>query len=58
MAEGAPPIAVKELAGHASIGTTMKYSHVAPSTLDAAIGLLDRAWNSSEVGEEAEKLSN
>jgi integrase len=49
-AEGAPPGAIKELAGHASLSTTMKYMHLSPTTLDAAIGLLDRAF-----GETVEK---
>lgn len=50
-AEGAPPGAIQKLAGHASISTTMKYMHLSPTTLDAAIGLLDRAFTRSAVGE-------
>jgi len=51
--EGAPPGAIQKLAGHASISTTMKYMHVSPTSLDAAIGLLDRAF-----GERAEKVAH
>lgn len=50
-AEGAAPGAIRKLAGHASISTTMKYMHLSPTTLDAAIGLLDRAFTRSAVGE-------
>ena len=48
---GATVMAIKALAGHASISTTQHYMHLSPSTLDAAIGLLDAAWNAPEVGE-------
>ena len=37
---GVPLTAVKELRGHASITTTMRYSHLAPSALRAAIEML------------------
>ncbi|MFO0640670.1 MAG: site-specific integrase [Polyangiaceae bacterium] len=53
--EGAPPGAIQRLAGHASITTTMKYMHLSPTTLDAAIGLLDAAWTRPAVGETVEK---
>lgn len=46
-ASGAPPGAIQKLAGHASLATTMKYMHLSPTTLDAAIGLLDRAWSAT-----------
>jgi integrase len=39
---GAPVNAIKELAGHADIGTTMRYMHLSPSQLDGAIHLLDQ----------------
>ena len=42
-AEGAPPLAIQELAGHSHITTTMKYMHLSPTTRGAAIALLDRA---------------
>lgn len=54
-AEGAPPGAIQKLAGHASISTTMKYMHLSPTTLDAAIGLLDRAFVRPISGETLEK---
>ena len=38
---GVPLPAVKELMGHASITTTMRYAHVAPSTLRSAIEMLN-----------------
>jgi integrase len=56
-AEGAPAKAIQELAGHASISTTMKYMHLSPANRAAAIGLLDAAWTRPEVGETLEKLA-
>lgn len=38
---GVPLPAVKELMGHSSITTTMRYAHVAPSTLRSAIEMLN-----------------
>jgi integrase len=38
---GVPLPAVKELLGHAAITTTMRYAHVAPSTLRSAIEMLN-----------------
>ena len=38
---GALVTAVKELAGHRDISTTMRYVHLAPSVLTDAIGLLE-----------------
>jgi integrase len=38
---GVPLPAIKELLGHATITTTMRYAHVAPSTLRAAIDMLN-----------------
>jgi integrase len=38
---GVPLPAIKELMGHATISTTMRYAHVAPSTLRAAIDMLN-----------------
>jgi site-specific recombinase XerD len=57
--EGALPGDIQKLAGHKSITTTMRYMHVSPTRLDAAIGLLDRALLRSEwpeVGEKVEKV--
>jgi integrase len=38
---GVPLPAIKELMGHSSIATTMRYAHVAPSTLRSAIDMLN-----------------
>jgi integrase len=38
---GVPMTAVQMLMGHSSIATTMRYSHLAPSTLRAAIDMLN-----------------
>ena len=47
---------VRKLAGHATLTTTMKCMHVAPTRLDAAIDLLDRASGlATEFGETVEK---
>ena len=50
-AEGALPSDIQKLAGHKSITTTMRYMHLSPTRLDAAIGLLDRALGRPEVGD-------
>jgi integrase len=42
---GAPVMAIKELAGHKDISTTMGYMHLSPSAKRDAIGLLDRRAN-------------
>ncbi len=38
---GVPLPAIKELMGHSSVTTTMRYAHVAPSTLRSAIEILN-----------------
>jgi integrase len=38
---GAPVMAIKELAGHEDLSTTLRYMHLSPSHLDAAIKLLN-----------------
>jgi integrase len=68
---GVPLPAIKELMGHSTITTTMRYAHVAPSTLRAAIDMLnskpmvtkDRGqlvgnqWQESQKREAHEKTS-
>jgi integrase len=39
--KGVPPKTIQELAGHASLATTMRYMHVVKGAADAAIALLD-----------------
>ncbi len=39
--KGVPMTAVQQLMGHSNITTTMRYSHLAPSTLRAAIDMLN-----------------
>jgi len=38
----AAPKGIEELAGHQDITTTMRYMHLAPSSLHEAVALLDR----------------
>ena len=40
--QGVPVNAIKELAGHADIKTTMRYMHLSPAAKDAAVHTLDR----------------
>jgi site-specific recombinase XerD len=40
--ENAPMKAIQELAGHADLGTTMRYMHLSPASRDGAIKLLER----------------
>jgi site-specific recombinase XerD len=40
-AKGAPARAIQEVAGHRDLTTTMRYMHVSPLAIDAAIRLLD-----------------
>lgn len=40
-AKGAPLNAVQALLGHSTIATTMRYAHLAPSTLRAVVDMLD-----------------
>ena len=35
--EGAPPLAIQELAGHSHISTTMKHMHLSPTTLETEV---------------------
>lgn len=54
---GAPPKAIQELAGHVTMATTMRYMHLSPNTLTAAIGLLGPRGNltATPKGEEERK---
>ena len=47
---GAPALAIKELAGHTSLTTTMRYTHLSPSAKSAAIDLLNSEVR-GDVGE-------
>jgi site-specific recombinase XerD len=48
--KGAPTMAIKELAGHRSINTTMKYMHLSPATRESAVHLLDKARSETQNG--------
>jgi integrase len=51
---GVPLPAIKELMGHAAITTTMRYAHVAPSTLRSAIEMLNpKTMITAEFGQPA-----
>jgi len=51
---GAPPKAIQELAGHATLAMTMRYMHLAPIALRHAIDLLNFG---QPVGTAAEAVS-
>lgn len=49
---GAPVPAVQKLLGHSSVDMTMRYAHLAPSTMRTAIDLLNPSWAlSKEFGQ-------
>jgi len=48
-ADGVPIVVVKALLGHASIEMTMRYSHLAPSSLRSAIDLFERRGDLERV---------
>lgn len=54
-AAGVPVGVIKELAGHSSLTTTMRYMHLSPTSLETAIAMLDRAVFPVQVGETLEK---
>lgn len=49
--KGATVIAIKELAGHRSLRTTMRYMHLSPDHKEQAIRLLDRVRDEAQLGE-------
>lgn len=48
---GATVIAIKELAGHRSLRTTMRYMHLSPDHKEQAIRLLDRVRDEGVLGD-------
>jgi hypothetical protein len=52
---GATVIAIKELAGHRSIRTTLRYMHLSPNHKEAAIKLLDQARDEAKFGDILER---
>lgn len=54
---GAPPLAIKELAGHQSLRTTMRYMHLAPSEKNRAIDLLNAARAPEKIPEAPEQTA-
>jgi site-specific recombinase XerD len=48
--QGAPAKAIQELAGHTDLTTTMRYMHLAPGSLRAAVDLLQSRPQESEAG--------
>lgn len=48
---GATVIAIKQLAGHSEVSTTMKYMHLSPAHVDQAIKLLDQVRDAGGVGD-------
>ena len=55
----APAMAIKELAGHASLSTTMRYMHLSPGATELAIQLLDHRPTEEVTGDilETEKAA-
>lgn len=48
---GAPALAIKELAGHTSLTTTLRYMHLSPAAADGAIRLLDERLVTASFGD-------
>jgi len=51
---GAPAVSIKELAGHMSLNTTMRYMHLSPAEKDRAIRLLDDGRKADGLGDSLE----
>lgn len=47
---GAPALAIKEMAGHASLTKTMRFMHLSPAANSAAIELLKRKCGETKGG--------
>ena len=47
--QGVPVNAIKELAGHQDIETTMRYMHLSPAAKESAVASLDRRPGSVET---------
>jgi hypothetical protein len=53
-----PALSIQQLAGHSSLKMTMRYMHLTPAALDAAIQLLDGRGNSLATAGSAGRKSN
>ncbi len=51
---GAPALAIKELAGHTTVATRMRYMHLSPAAKSAAIELLSQE-NVGDIKETAQR---
>lgn len=48
---GAPARAIQELAGHKDLSTTLRYMHLSPSAIEAAVKLLEEPAPASSFGD-------
>jgi integrase len=55
---GAPAKAIQELAGHADLGTTMRYMHLSPAAREGAIALLNHRSHGTLVARQAAEGEN
>jgi hypothetical protein len=51
---GAPARAIQELAGHRNLGTTLRYMHVSPRSIEEAIRVLESRGPVSRFGDRLE----